>query len=190
MTSEGQVRRISERSTLRLGAAVACALVALGLVCAAPAAFREVAPGYAWSFPRDHWPHERFKTEWWYFTGHLAAEGDPSRAFGYQFTVFKVGLLPEIPRLRSAWAARNLLMGHAALTDLHGRRHVFSEMLWREMPLLAGFGAWPDPQLAWGRAPAGTDGTWRLRWNGRGFEVVHAGRLPRHRVRPDPAALP
>ena len=49
------------------------------LLRAAPAAMLlalggdwEVArPDYRWSFPRDHWAHPAYRTEWWYFTGHL-----------------------------------------------------------------------------------------------------------------------
>ncbi len=28
-------------------------------------------PGYQMTFPRDHYPHDQFRTEWWYFTGNL-----------------------------------------------------------------------------------------------------------------------
>ena len=38
---------------------------------------------YAWSFPRDHWAHDGYRTEWWYFTGHLEgarATGEDAQA--------------------------------------------------------------------------------------------------------------
>ena len=38
---------------------------------------------YVWSFPRDHWARERYKTEWWYFTGRLRTAEEPLRPFGY-----------------------------------------------------------------------------------------------------------
>jgi predicted secreted hydrolase len=127
---------------------------------------------HVWSFPRDHWAHREYKTEWWYFTGHLQSTGEPSRRFGYQFTLFRVGILSEKPALQSAWATRDLVLGHAAIGDLGASRHRFSEVLYREMPLLGGFGAFPQPRIAWSRAPAGTDGGWNLRWNGAGFDLA------------------
>jgi predicted secreted hydrolase len=61
-------------------------------------------------------------------------------------------------------------MGHAALTDLRAGRHWFSEVLYREIPLLAGYGVFPEPRIGWSRAPAGSDGIWSLDWNGEGFD--------------------
>jgi predicted secreted hydrolase len=145
------------------------AVVALGAL-ALGAAFKVAAPDYAWSFPRDHWSHDGYRTEWWYFTGHLEARDEPGRVFGYQFTVFRVGLLPEKPALRSEWSARNLVMAHAAIIDLSRSEHRFSDLLYREAPLLGAFGAPPDPMIAKVIAPAGTAGLWTLKWNGEGFD--------------------
>jgi len=130
--------------------------------------WKQAQPDYAWSFPRDHWTHPGYKTEWWYFTGHL--RGDDGRRFGYQFTFFRVGVLPTAPDTDSAWAARDLIMGHAAISDLDGNDHRFSEVICRAVPLLGGFGAWPDPLIAWSKSPAGTPGEWRLFWNGDAFD--------------------
>jgi len=132
------------------------------------------APDYSWSFPRDHWAHREYRTEWWYFTGHLAAHGSPQRRFGYQFTLFRIGLLTEQPDLDSAWSTDSLIMGHAAVTDLEGREHRFSELLYRETPLLGQLGAFPDPLVAWVRGPVGTAEKWTLGWNGRAFDFAMA----------------
>lgn len=126
-------------------------------------------PDFRWSFPRDHWAHPDYRTEWWYFTGQLAAAGDTAPRFGYQFTFFRIGVLREPPRLDSDWATQMLVMGHAAVTDLSTGRHLFSEVLVRAVPNLAGFGAEGDSMLVWSRAPAGTPGRWTLRWTGDGF---------------------
>ena len=144
------------------------ALLILITVNAAANDWQRAQPDYAWSFPRDHWANEDYKTEWWYFTGHLQAEN--GRRFGYQFTFFRVGVLPTAPDTDSAWAARDLIMGHAAISDLDGNDHRFSEVIYRAVPLLGGFGAWPDLLIAWSRAPAGTPGEWRLTWNGDAFD--------------------
>jgi predicted secreted hydrolase len=131
--------------------------------------WESASPGYQWSFPQDHWVHRAFRNEWWYFTGHLVSPGKPQHRFGYQFVIFRVGLYPGVSGLASDWDAANLLMGHAAITDKAAGEHRFSEVLYREAPFLAQFGAYPDPVIARSLAPLGTDGTWKLRWNGDGF---------------------
>ena len=146
------------------------------LVAMGGEAWRVARPDYPWAFPQDHWARPGYRTEWWYFTGHLATTGDAPRRFGYQFTMFRVGLLAELPARPSAWNAANLVMGHAAITDFASGRHRFSELLYREVPFLGGFGRYPDPLIAWSRAPAGTDGRWTLSWNGRGFDFAMVDR--------------
>jgi predicted secreted hydrolase len=135
------------------------------------AGWKAAHPGYSWSFPRDHWPHPEYRTEWWYFTGILEEVGDASKRFGFQFAVFRVGLSPDPAGTDSSWATRQLFMGHAAIGDFGSGIHRFSDVLYRDIPLLSGFGAYPDARLAWSRAPAGTDGEWNLRWNGEGFDL-------------------
>jgi predicted secreted hydrolase len=129
-------------------------------------------PHHVWSFPRDHWAHPDLRNEWWYFTGTVSPEGDPARRLGYQLTFFRVGLLPEPPPLDSAWATGAAVMAHAAVTDPATGAHVFSEVLWRATPLLGGFGAAPDPVLAWARAPAGTDARWSVALDGAAFRLA------------------
>lgn len=126
---------------------------------------------YPWSFPEDHWAHRSYRTEWWYFTGHLETTEEPSRVFGYQFTFFRVGLLPERPDLESNWATQGVMMGHAAITDVQEEKHYFSELLYREVPLLGEFRRHPDTLIAWTRAPTATDGRWTLEWNGQAFDI-------------------
>ena len=53
-------------------------------------AFEMPRPGRVWSFPRDHGAHPEFKTEWWYYVGHVKAASGES--FGYQLTFFRVAL--------------------------------------------------------------------------------------------------
>ncbi len=134
----------------------------------ANAEWKTAHPDYRWSFPEDYWARQGYKTEWWYFTGHIEAEN--GRRFGYQFTFFRVGVLVKKPALDSAWVMRNLIMGHAAISDLDRNEHYFSEVLYRATPLLGGFGTYPEPIIAWSRGPAGTDGNWQLTWNGTAFD--------------------
>ncbi len=136
--------------------------------------WRRADPDYDWSFPRDHWAHEGYKTEWWYFTGQLSTASGEAPRFGYQFTLFKVGVLPEPPPGETSWRASDVLMGHAAITDLETGRHVFSEVVYRVVPMLARFDAPPGPSIGRSIAPAGTDGGWTLDWNGEGFDFEMA----------------
>lgn len=132
--------------------------------------WKAARPDYVWSFPQDHWARDGYKTEWWYFTGHLTSED--GRRFGYQFTFFRVGMLPQRPALASDWATGSLIMGHAAIGDRESQRHLFSEVIYRITPMLGGFGEYPETLIAWSRAPAGTDARWTLRWNGSGFDFT------------------
>jgi predicted secreted hydrolase len=134
--------------------------------------FRGASADYVWSFPRDHWVHPEYRNEWWYFTGTLTSVDDPARRFGYQLTFFRVGIVPERPPLDSAWATAGAVMAHAAVGDLARGRHTFTEVLWRATPLLGGFGAPPEPLLAWARAPAGTPGSWTLRLEDGAFRLA------------------
>jgi len=131
--------------------------------------WRLATPDYAWEFPRDHWSHPGYKTEWWYFTGQLVAESDSTRRFGYQFTFFRVGVTPTPLALASTWAMTDLIMGHLAISDPVSGKHWFAEVVWRANGVLGGFGMSPDPRVAWSRGPAGTSGTWELEWRDGGF---------------------
>jgi len=134
------------------------------------------SPDWEWSFPSDHWTHRAFRNEWWYFTGQLVSRDEPQRRFGYQFTIFRVGLYPGASGLDSEWNAANVLMGHASITSKDAAEHRFSEVLYREAPFLAQFNAHPDPVIAWSLAPLGTDGSWKLRRKGDGFDLEMADR--------------
>lgn len=88
-------------------------------------------------FPRDHGAHPRYQTEWWYFTGHLQAEGAggaaaDGRRFGYQLTFFRQALKPGRPSANdSGWAAGQLYLAHIAVSDLDGRRFYHDQRLSR-----------------------------------------------------------
>jgi predicted secreted hydrolase len=134
--------------------------------------WREVRSGYEWDFPQEHWARRDYRTEWWYFTGHLETVGDKKRSFGYQFTFFRIGVVPGQLPLQSDWASGNLIMGHAAISDLDEEKHRFSETLFREAPFLGGFSAYPEPVIARSLAPPGTEGEWSLVWNGEAFDLL------------------
>jgi predicted secreted hydrolase len=150
----------------------ALAPLAALLFAASPAdGWRPADPGHRWSFPADHRSHPGYRNEWWYFTGTLETDEPSPRRFGFQVTFFRVGLVPRPPALDSSWAASDAVMVHVAVSDVAAGKHVFSEVLWRAVPLLGGFPPAPDPVLAWARAPPGTEGRWELRLDGDRFRI-------------------
>ena len=82
-------------------------------------------------FPQDHGSHPGLRTEWWYITGQALVEG---RSFGFQITFFR-SRVDAAQGLRSAFAARQLIFAHAALTDVDGARQLHDQRIAR-----AGFG--------------------------------------------------
>jgi predicted secreted hydrolase len=122
----------------------------------------------AFVFPRDHAAHPEYATEWWYYTGHLRAG---ERRFGFQLTFFRIGVDPARGTSRSAWAAREFLFAHAALTDERQGRFVFDERIARPALGMAGadsvrYRVWIDD---WSAALAADSLTHRLACGARGF---------------------
>ncbi len=130
-TTAVAARAKAASATATAGTAARAAVPTAG---ATPAGFRDASTPWTFVFPRDHAAHPDFQTEWWYYTGHLDA-GD--RRFGYELTFFRVGVA-RAPRA-SAWALRDLLFAHAALTDENGHRFFFADTLVR--PVLGRAGA-------------------------------------------------
>ena len=108
------------------------ALLALGVLAwAGPAA---ALPARTLVFPRDHGSHPDLRTEWWYLTGQARTGPTPGRLWGFQITFFR-SRVDATQGLQSAFAARQLLFAHAALTDLQGGRQLHDQRIAR-----AGFG--------------------------------------------------
>jgi predicted secreted hydrolase len=112
-------------------------------------------PGFArafeprqFQFPQDHGAHPDFATEWWYLTGNLFT--DNGRRFGYQLTLFRVGLRPGEAAKDSNWRSNQVYMGHLAISDIAGTRHYSAERFARAAAGLAGarvtpFEVWLGP---------------------------------------------
>lgn len=102
----------------------------LAALCAGPAAW--ALPARTLQFPRDFGSHPDLHTEWWYITGH--AKTTAGREFGFQVTFFR-SRIEATQDMRSAFAAKNLVFAHAAITDLEGRVLLHDQRIAR-----AGFG--------------------------------------------------
>jgi predicted secreted hydrolase len=111
-------------------------LGAAGMTPGAAADFQAAQPGRVFQFPRDHGAHPDFKTEWWYYSGHLKAAG--GETFGYQLTFFRRALAKPNPEAQSAWAAHTIYFAHLALTDVNGQKFRFREKAQRGALGLAG----------------------------------------------------
>jgi predicted secreted hydrolase len=100
--------------------------------------YRLALAPYTFQFPRDHAAHPGYRTEWWYLTGQLEGRDAPHREYGFQLTLFRVGLDAAWRASHSAWAPRELVLGHGALTDVGAQRFYFDERLERAALGLAG----------------------------------------------------
>lgn len=89
-------------------------LFVLQLGHAAPPVFPPVTPQRQLTFPADFGAHPDYRTEWWYVTGWLKTpDGKP---LGFQVTFFRSR--PEVDQANpSAFAPKQLIIGHAALSD-------------------------------------------------------------------------
>ena len=98
--------------------------------------FRRALPGYVYRFPQDHAAHPDFRTEWWYYTGHLRTT--KGRSFGFQLTFFRHALRPPTAQTKSKWALHTLYFVHFAITDEDGDRYRFQEKVSRGALNMAG----------------------------------------------------
>jgi predicted secreted hydrolase len=131
-------------------------LLTLWLAVNAPAAgdpYRLALPDYRFEFPRDHFNHPEFQTEWWYYTGNLrTAEG---RRFGYELTFFRQAV--DRQPAESVWDLRDVWMAHLALSDIQGGQFLHTERLNRAGPGIAG------ADLMQARV---WNGNWQAQWTG------------------------
>jgi predicted secreted hydrolase len=124
-----------------------------------PPAFRSASVDYPYSFPRDHGTHDEFRTEWWYYIGHLSTV--TGRRFGYELTFFRRSMNQELTRSNSSrWTIRHLYLAHLALSDHDGSRFRYQEKVSR-----AGVGK--------AGAEAGRLHVWIDRWSAEALSPQH-----------------
>ena len=93
--------------------------------------FKRALPGRTFSFPQDHFSHPEFKTEWWYYSGHLQSEDRDKKSYGYQLTFFRTGLRRETKNQKSKWSIQNLYFAHLAITDESKKKFEYLEKISR-----------------------------------------------------------
>jgi predicted secreted hydrolase len=116
------------------------------------AQYRNALPGYRYQFPRDHFSHFDFQTEWWYYTGNL--KSSDGRPFGFELTFFRQAITRD-PSKSGVWDLRDLYFAHFALSDLDRGAFYNSERSNRSGPGIAGVSA-KDGRI-W-------NGNWGIRW--------------------------
>lgn len=130
-------------------------ILAVSLISASDYRFRQAVPGYSYSFPRDHFEHPEFRTEWWYYTGNV--NNDTGRRFGFELVFFRQAQRRGASDNRSAWRVDDLYLAHLALTDVAGKRFLYHKRLNRAGPGIAG--ASFEKHRIW-------NGNWSAQWEG------------------------
>ena len=123
-----------------------------------PEEFKRPLPGRNFSFPQDHFSHPEFKTEWWYYSGHIQSQNQVKKKYGYQLTFFRTGLKREAKSQKSKWSIQNLYFAHLALTDELEKRFEYREKINRGSLGEAGasektFRVWIEDWSVEGRGP-------------------------------------
>ena len=91
--------------------------------------FKRALPGRVFSFPQDHFSHPEFKTEWWYYSGHLYTQ--EKKSYGYQLTFFRTRFTRETKHEKSKWTIHDLYFAHLAITDESRNRFQYLEKISR-----------------------------------------------------------
>ena len=116
--------------------------------------YKAALPNYHYEFPRDHFDHPDFQTEWWYYTGNLtAADG---HRFGFELTFFREAVDRDAAK-SSTWDIHDLYLAHLALSDLDGGHFYHAERTNRAGPGLAGIS--DTQKKVW-------NGNWAVQWQG------------------------
>src|SRR5947199_7426857 len=96
--------------------------------------YKVALPGYQYRFPKDHFNHPEYQTEWWYYTGNV--KSPEGHRFGFELTFFRQGIARD--RDSSPWHIHDLYMAHLALSDLSGGHFYHTERINRAGPGIAG----------------------------------------------------
>lgn len=126
------------------------------------AGFELARPNWNYEFPRDHGTHDEFRTEWWYYTGHLRTSR--GRDVGFEVTFFRVGVRPPGTPRQTSWDLQNVSLAHFAVTDISNRKFRYYERMNRSSRFTAN--AEPGRLHVFNESWSATtlaNGSWRLR---------------------------
>lgn len=84
--------------------------------------WRDVAPGDSVTLPKDLYVRNGYRTQWWYFSGHLYdAHG---KEFGYELTFFIAGVQKR--KYKSKFGVDTIYLSHFAISDIEGKKFYHS----------------------------------------------------------------
>src|SRR6266700_7792431 len=86
--------------------------------------YKQALPGYRYEFPRDHFNHPDYQTEWWYYTGNL--KSTDGHRYGFELTFFRQAVRRDAA-MATVWDLRDLYLAHLALSDLDGGKFYHTE---------------------------------------------------------------
>jgi predicted secreted hydrolase len=129
-----------------------CFFICLMLGVCSAAQYKQALPGYSYQFPRDHFSHPDYRTEWWYYTGNVkSADG---HRFGFELTFFRQGASRE-PLRNVDWGVQDLYLAHFAFSDLDAQKFYYTERVNRAGPGIAGISQ--QDGRVW-------NGNWQTQW--------------------------
>ena len=132
---------------------IAAILASAGPAAAVGYQWEVALPGYRYEFPRDHFNHPTYQTEWWYYTGNIKTP--QGHNFGFELTFFRQGTArpatpppvanrgpskpgEKAPPDSGIWRPNDIWLAHLALSDLEGGHFYHFERMNRAGPGLAG----------------------------------------------------
>ncbi len=135
-------------------------LLPIALLLFAIIPYREALPADGYQFPRDHFEHPAYRTEWWYYTGTL--KDTNGKSYGFELVFFRQGARDTIAKVNdrpneSAWRIDDLYLAHAAVTEIDAKQFHYAERLNRAGPGLAGANF--NKRRVW-------NGNWQMQWDG------------------------
>src|SRR5205807_10440677 len=84
-------------------------------------------PGRKLTFPADHYSHPDFKTEWWYYTGHLETES--GKKYGYKVTFFRFGVRDRQTESKDPPLFTELYMAQFAVCAIAATKFIYLEQI-------------------------------------------------------------
>jgi len=94
-------------------------IVLLSCFLAEAQEWRDVAPGDTVTLPKGLYVQNGYRTQWWYFTGHLYDAH--RREFGYELTFFIVGVQKK--KFESKFGVDTIYLSHFAISDIEGKKY-------------------------------------------------------------------
>lgn len=148
---------------------ITCLTGSSALLAAEPSKYELALPGYKFQFPRDHYSHDKYKTEWWYYTGHL--KSDDGKLYGFELTFFRSAMPVDDGVEEGPWSLKSMYMAHFALSDINGGKFYHKEKLSRAG--VGNAGASENDYNVWieNWSASGKDGKFHLRAKDADFAI-------------------